>query len=122
MLFRSLASVPLAKLFLGVQVKVENINTSLEQTLGDMLREVGNSTLEIERVGEPNSLFRLLPSLPGETAHRWVLNAAESDFPDSALRSVIESRVVLHQQTMPMTLEEFNLLAHALMRAVADVL
>ena len=117
-----LASVPLAKLFLGVQIKVENINTSLEQTLGDMLREVGNSALEIERVGEPNTLFRLLPSLPGETAHRWVLNAAESDFPDSALRSVIESRVVLHQQTMPMTLEEFNLLAHALMRAAADVL
>jgi hypothetical protein len=116
------SSAPLAKLFLGVQVKVENINTSLEQTLKDMLREVGNSTLEIERIGEPNTLFRLLPSLPGETAHRWVLNAAESDFPDGALRRAIESRVILHQQAMPMTLEEFNLLAHALMRAAADAL
>lgn len=116
------SSVPLAKLFLGVQVKVENINTSLEQTLGDMLREVGHSTLEIERIGEPSTLFRLLPSLPGETAHRWVLNAAESDFPDSALKRVIESRVTLHQLAMPMTLEEFNLLAHALMRAAADAL
>jgi len=51
-----------------------------------------------------------------------VLNAAESDFPDSALKKAIESRVTLRQQAMPMTLEEFNLLAHALMRAAADAL
>lgn len=116
------SSAPLAKLFLGVQVKVESVNTSLEQTLNDLVREAGNSALEIERSNGSSMLFRLLPSLPGEKAHRWVLNAAESDFPDSALRRVIESRVTLHQQAMPMTLEEFNLLAHALMRAAADAL
>ncbi|SFV04202.1 hypothetical protein SAMN05216350_11923 [Polaromonas sp. YR568] len=116
------SSVPLAKLFLGVQVKVESVNSSLEQTLNDIVREAASSALEIERADGPNTLFRLIPSLPGETAHRWVLNAAESDFPDSELKRLIESRVTLHQNTMPMTLEEFNLLAHALMRAAADVL
>jgi len=116
------SSAPLAKLFLGVQVKVESVNSSLEQTLNDVVREAAGSTLEIERLNEPNMVFRLLPQLPGETAHRWVLNAAEGDFPDSALKRMIESRVTLHQQTMPMTLEEFNLLAHALLRAAADAL
>jgi len=115
-------SAPLSKLFLGVQIKVESVNTSLEQTLADMVRETGSSILEIEGKDGTRTLFRLLPSLPGEKAHRWVLNAAESDFPDSALKKAIESRVTLRQQAMPMTLEEFNLLAHALMRAAADAL
>lgn len=121
LLVRKGSHPPEAKLFLAAQIKAAIDPTALAQTLNDVAREAVSKDLRIV-LADGREEWYLLTSLPqGVRSHRWVLNAAGGEFPKGDIAALFRSGVQVHQQTLPITLVEFNLLADRLLKACADL-
>jgi hypothetical protein len=122
LLLRRGSNIPEAKVFLARQVNVRVEPVTLSQTLKDISREASNRSLRIVRAEAPEEWYLLSPLPPGERTHRWVANALGGEFPKEDIAALYKRGVEVHQQPMPMTVDEFNLVTDYLIKAVADVL
>jgi hypothetical protein len=121
LLVRRGSNPPEAKLFLAGQIKVALDPDALQQTLKDIGREAGARDLRIVLADGHEEWFLLSPLPAGEVARRWVLSAAGGTFPRADIAALFERGVQVHQQTLPMTIDEFNLLADRLLKVVSDL-
>ncbi len=111
-----------AMLFMAGQVKVALVPDALNQTLNDITREALSTNLRVVLADGTERLFLLKPMPQGEKSYRWVLNAVGGGFPESHIAALQAKGVKVEQITMPISVDEFNLIADWLLKACADFL
>lgn len=121
LLVRRGSNPPEAKLFLAGQFKVALEPNALQQTLNDIVREAATRDLRIVLADGREEWYLLSPLPQGVLSHRWVLNASGGTFPTADIAALFERSIQVHQQTLPITIDEFNLVADRLLKTVADL-
>jgi hypothetical protein len=119
LLVREGTTPPEAMLFLAAQFKAAIEPDALAQTLNDMAREAVAKRLRIAST-ETEYVLKALPE--GVTTHRWVVNAVGGAFPARDIAALLRLRVQVKHLTLPVSVDEFDLVADYLIRAFADLL
>jgi hypothetical protein len=113
---------PEAKLFMAAQFKVAVEPRALQQTLNDIVREDASRSLRIVLADKTEEMFLLTPLPPDQVAHRWVANAAGGSVPLDDIAKLYEKQVQVQLQTMPISVDEFNVITDRLLKTFGDLL
>lgn len=113
---------PEAKLFMAAQFKVAVEPRALQQTLNDIVREDASRSLRIVLADKTEEMFLLTPLPPDQVAHRWVANAAGGSVPLDDIAKLYEKQVQVQLQTMPISVDEFNVITDRLLKTFGGLL